>query len=78
MRELVFCEAQNRGNLGLIAGLARRWRNRRVRSDLKLLQAMDAHALKDIGLSHADIERLLGLSRHADLKWEAERVRLRR
>ncbi len=78
MREFVPFEAMNRQAYGRFSWVAKWWRNRIVRKDLRLLQKLDDHALRDIGLLHVDVVRLLALPQAVDLMWEVERVRFLR
>jgi uncharacterized protein YjiS (DUF1127 family) len=78
MRELVPFEAMNRQTHGRFSWVAKWWRNRIVRKDLRLLQKLDDHALRDIGLLRVDVVRLLALPQAVDLMWEVERVRFLR
>jgi uncharacterized protein YjiS (DUF1127 family) len=75
MRDFVQFEAQHRAAYGRFTWLVRMWRNVRTRKDLHLLQALDDHSLRDIGLMRNDVERLLAMSHRVDLMWEVERVK---
>ncbi len=78
MREFVLFAAWARQSHGRFSWLVRLWRNRLVRKDLRLLQKLDDHTLRDIGLLRADVGRLLALPQSVDLFWEIERVRFLR
>jgi uncharacterized protein YjiS (DUF1127 family) len=78
MRNLVSFEAQSRQAFGRFTVLVRLWRNVQTRKDLRLLQSMDDHVLRDIGLTRDEVRRLLSLSNRVDLMWEVERLKLLR
>jgi uncharacterized protein YjiS (DUF1127 family) len=75
MREFVRFEADCRQASGVLGRLALLFANWRSRGDLRRLQAMDDYALRDIGLTHDDVRRLLRLPYSVDLRWEADRLR---
>jgi uncharacterized protein YjiS (DUF1127 family) len=74
MRDYVLFEARRRHRT-VLARLFQAFANLRTRNDLRRLQAMDAFALRDIGLTHADIDRLLRLPASVDMAWETDRTR---
>jgi uncharacterized protein YjiS (DUF1127 family) len=78
MREFVPFQAKARQAHGRLSWVLRLWHNRGARNDLRLLQKLDDHALRDIGLLRGDILRLLTLPSTVDLVWEVERVRFLR
>lgn len=78
MRNLVSFEAQSRQAFGRFTVFVRFWRNLQTRKDLRLLQSMDVHVLRDIGLTRDEVRRLLSLSNRVDLMWEVERLKLLR
>jgi uncharacterized protein YjiS (DUF1127 family) len=74
MRNYVLSEAQSREAYGRLTVVVRVLRNWRQRRDLKKLQAMDDHMLRDIGVTREMLSRLARLPLTADIAWERERL----
>lgn len=55
---------------GWLSRVVANWRMRRT---IRHLFKLDDNALRDIGLTRAELHRLLGLGRSVDLAWELER-----
>lgn len=77
MREYVLSEVRSRQAYGRFTVVARIVRNWRHRKDIKRLQAMDDHMLRDIGLTRDLVEQLSRLPLTADVEWERARLERR-
>jgi uncharacterized protein YjiS (DUF1127 family) len=76
MRNATLFEATHREAIGLGGWLRRFWLNRSIRKDLRLLQSLDDYQLRDLGLTRAAVNRLIGLSNATDLRHEMETMGL--
>jgi uncharacterized protein YjiS (DUF1127 family) len=76
MRNFVFTQARARSGAYYLPKLRIILRNLKRRRGLLELQRLDAHQLRDIGLTPADLTYLGSLPLTPDLDWERERLRL--
>ena len=76
MRDFEINEANSRAAFGRITWIVRLVTNWRMRKDLKRLQGFSDYQLRDIGLSRADLHRLVCARLDTDNVWEAERREL--
>ncbi len=76
MREYALHVAQSRLAYGSLTGLVRLVKNWQARRDARILLRMDDHQLRDIGLTRADLDRLMRTPLTDDVQWEDERLRL--
>jgi uncharacterized protein YjiS (DUF1127 family) len=76
MREYVLQQSQTRMAIDNFSMVTRMVKNWRFRGALRQLARLDDHALRDIGLSRAELDRLARLPLTSDMLWEAERSRL--
>ena len=76
MRDFEINEANSRAAFGRFTWVMRLVSNWRMRKDIKRMQKFSNYQLRDIGLSRADLNRLVCLPLDRDLNWEAERREL--
>ena len=76
MREYALHLARSRLAYGRLTWLVRIVKNWRTRRDARVLLRMDDHQLRDIGLTRADLDRLMRTPLSDDLRWDDERRRL--
>ena len=76
MRDFEISEANSRAAFGRFTWIMRMVANWRMRKDLKRLQRFSDYQLRDIGLSRADLHRLVCMPLDTDISWESERREL--
>ena len=76
MREYALHVAQSRQAYGRLTWLVRLVKNWRARRDTRTLLRMDDYQLRDIGLTRADLDRLMRMPLSNDTQWDEERLRL--
>jgi uncharacterized protein YjiS (DUF1127 family) len=76
MRNYALNEANAQQALGRFAWVGRIVSNWRMRKSMRALLLMNDYALRDIGLTPADLNQLLGHSNRVDLRFEVERMRI--
>ena len=76
MREYALHLARSRLAYGRLTWLVRIVKNWRTRRDARVLLRMDDHQLRDIGLTRADLDRLMRTPLSDDLRRDDERRRL--
>ena len=74
MRDYIQFQALSRAPRGLLGALQQFIANWRLRKDLRLLMSFNDHELRDIGLTHHDLLRLIKRPSDCDLRWEMERM----
>jgi len=74
MRDYIHQEVQNRRAYGRFTAVVRFVKNWTMRKDLKTLLRMSDYQLRDIGLTRAELCRLVDLPVSRDLAWEFERT----
>lgn len=74
MREYVLNVAYRSQAFGRFAWVSRALSNWRMRKSIRQMLRLDPYILRDIGLTPADLEKLLSMSDRVDLKREAERM----
>jgi uncharacterized protein YjiS (DUF1127 family) len=73
MRDFEINEANSRAAFGHLTWIVRVVTNWRMRKDLKRLQKFSDYQLRDIGVSRAQLHRLVCIPLDTDRIWEAER-----
>ena len=76
MRDFEINEANSRAAFGRLTWIVRLVTNWRMRKNLKRLQSFSDYQLRDIGLSRADLHRLVCARLDNDSVWETERREL--
>ena len=74
MRDYIQFQALSRAPRGLLGALQQFIANWRLRKDLRLLMSFNDHELRDIGLTHHELLRLIKRPSDCDLRWEMERM----
>jgi len=77
MRDYIHQEVQNRRAYGRFTAVVRFVKNWAMRKDLKTLLRMSDYQLRDIGLTRAELCRLVDLPVALDLGFELERTNAR-
>ena len=76
MRDYDINEANSRAAFGRLTWVVRMVANWRMRKDMKRLQKFSDYQLRDIGLTRAELNRLVCVPLYTDRTWETERQEL--
>ena len=74
MRDYIQFQALSRAPRGLLGALKQFIANWQLRKDLRLLMTFNDYELRDIGLTHHDLLRLIKRPSDCDLRWEMEQM----